>query len=101
MQDISVQELKALMDSNPSLHLVDVREPEEHAEFNFGGTLLPLGKIMSFQLEDIEDFKDEDIYVYCRSGKRSLQACMILEQAGFTSVHNVSGGAMAWMEQFR
>lgn len=96
MKSISVQELKSLLGSNPKLNLLDVREPDERIEFNIGGTHLPLGKIMSFQLEDIEDHKDEEWYVYCRSGKRSLQACMFLEQAGFSNIINIDGGMMEW-----
>lgn len=96
MKSISVQELKTLIESNPSLNLLDVREPDERIEFNIGGMHLPLGKILGFQLEDIDELKDQEIYVYCRSGKRSLQACMVLEQAGFTDVTNVDGGILAW-----
>lgn len=96
MKSISVQELKTLIESNPELNLLDVREPDERIEFNIGGTHLPLGKILGFQLEDIDELKDQEIYVYCRSGKRSLQACMVLEQAGFTDVTNVDGGILAW-----
>lgn len=99
MKDISVQELKTLMDNNDALNIIDVREPDEHAEFNIGGILLPLGKIMSFQLEDVEELKDQEVYVYCRSGKRSMQACMVLEQAGFEHVNNINGGILAWQEQ--
>jgi len=99
MKDISVLELKSLMDSGAALNIIDVREPDENAAFNIGGQLFPLGKILSFQLEDIDELKDEAVYLYCRSGKRSLQACMILEQAGFTNVNNVSGGILAWQEQ--
>lgn len=100
MQEISVLELKALIDSHPDIRLIDVREPDERAAFHIGGTFLPLGKIMNFELDPIEDFKDQAVYVYCRSGKRSLQACMMLEQAGFSQVYNVQGGILAWQEQF-
>lgn len=100
MQEISVLELKALIDSHPDTRLIDVREPDERAAFHIGGTFLPLGKIMNFELDPIEELKDQAVYVYCRSGKRSLQACMMLEQAGFSQVYNVQGGILAWQEQF-
>ena len=100
MKDISVNELKALMDGGAQLNILDVREPDEHAAFNFGGQLFPLGKIQSFQLEDIEELKDEPVYVYCHAGKRSMQACMILEQAGFSNITNINGGILAWQDQF-
>jgi len=99
MQPISVEELKARIDSGESLHLVDVREPGEHAEFNIGGLLLPLGKVQTMQTDDIDDLKDEEVIVYCRSGNRSGQACLILETAGFTNVKNVTGGMLAWQDR--
>ncbi len=98
MQEISVEELKKRIDAGEPLHIIDVREPEEYAEFNIGGKLVPLGKIMGMQLEDIEDLKDEELIFHCRSGKRSMQACMILEQMGYTNVKNVIGGTMAWQD---
>jgi rhodanese-related sulfurtransferase len=96
MQQITVQELQKKLINNSDIHLLDVREPDENAEFNIGGTLLPLGQITSFQTDVIDDWKEETVYVYCRSGKRSMQACMFLEQAGFKNIINVEGGILAW-----
>lgn len=50
------------------------------------------------QIEEIEDFKDSEIVVYCRSGMRSMQACMMLETAGFRNLANLTGGMLAWEE---
>ena len=100
MNHISVQELHALRSQQPTIHLLDVRENEEHAAFNIGGTLLPLSKISQFDYDLIEGLQEEAIYVICRSGKRSLQACMLLEQAGFSQLYNVEGGILAWQEAF-
>jgi rhodanese-related sulfurtransferase len=88
------------MDAGEALHLVDVREPLEHAEFNIGGTLLPLGKIMSAQVDEIEDWKNSEVICYCRSGQRSMQAAMLLETIGFIDVKNLVGGMMGWKEKF-
>ncbi|HEV2481070.1 MAG TPA: rhodanese-like domain-containing protein, partial [Puia sp.] len=87
---------KARLDAGETLHLLDVREPAENAEFNIGGTLLPLGRIRNMETEDIDGWKDQEIICYCRSGNRSGQACMILETAGFSNVKNLTGGMMAW-----
>lgn len=96
MQTITVEALKAKIDAGEKVHLVDVREPHENAEFNIGGILLPLGKVQTMQVEEIEDLKDEEIFLYCRSGNRSGQACLILETMGYKNVVNVTGGMLAW-----
>ncbi|SRR6185437_3747255 len=101
MQAISVEELKARLDAGETLHLLDVREPAEHAEFNIGGTLLPLGRIRNMETEDIDGWKDQEVICYCRSGNRSGQACMILETTGFANVKNLTGGMLTWQERIQ
>lgn len=100
MNTISVADLKAKIDAGEKLNLLDVREPHEHAKFNIGGQLLPLGLVQALMLDEIEHLKDETIYVYCRSGNRSGQACMMMESYGFKNVVNVVGGMLAWQESF-
>lgn len=99
MQTITVEELKAKLDSGENIHLVDVREPHENAEFNIGGILLPLGKVQAMEIDPIDDLKDDTVYIYCRSGNRSGQACLFLETLGFKNVVNVSGGMLAWQDR--
>ncbi|MEI7589568.1 MAG: rhodanese-like domain-containing protein [Chitinophagia bacterium] len=100
MQTITVEALKAKLDAGEKINLVDVREPHEHAAFNIGGILLPLGQVQMMQLDDIEDLKEEIVYVYCRSGNRSGQACLMLEPYGFKNVINVAGGMLDWQAKF-
>jgi len=96
MENISVKELKERLEAGENIHLLDVREPDENAEFNIGGTLIPLGRIHSMQFDEIEDLANEEIVIYCRSGNRSLQACMFLEMTGFKNVKNLAGGLVEW-----
>jgi rhodanese-related sulfurtransferase len=100
MKEITVEELKQRIDNGEELHIIDVREPDEYTEYNIGAKLIPLGHIMSMQLDDIDELRDEELIIHCRSGKRSMQACMVLEQVGFTNVVNVTGGALAWQEKY-
>ena len=100
MKTISVENLKAKLDAGEKINLVDVREPHEHAAFNIGGILLPLGKVQGLETDDIDHLKYETVYVYCRSGNRSGQACSMLEPYGFKDIINVSGGMLAWQEKF-
>ena len=100
MQNITVEELKARIDAGEKLHVIDVREPGEYAAYNMGAKLIPLGKIMGMQFDEIEDWKDEEVIVHCHAGVRSMQACAFMEQAGFTNVKNVVGGASEWKAKF-
>jgi rhodanese-related sulfurtransferase len=100
MKTITVEELKARLDAGEQLNLVDVREPNEHNEFNIGGVLHPLGNIVAMNTEAIDGLKDKEVIFYCRSGNRSGQACMFAETMGFNNVVNVVGGMLAWREKF-
>ncbi len=100
MRTITVDTLKARMDAGETIHLIDCREPHEYAEFNLGGLLLPLGKIQTMEIEPIEDLKEEEIILHCRSGQRSMMAGLFLEALGFKNVVNLAGGVLAWKESF-
>lgn len=101
MQTITVEELKARIDAGEKINLVDVREPHEYAEFNLGGLLIPLGKIQTMQVEEIEDLKDQELIIHCRSGQRSMMACMFLDTLGFKDTKNLAGGVLAWQEKYK
>ena len=98
ISEISVQQLRERQANGEQPHLLDVREPDERQEFNIGGTHIPLGNVMAMQTDDIEDWKDDEVIVYCRAGRRSMQAAMMLETMGFRNVKNLTGGVLAWQE---
>lgn len=100
MENITIEELKSRLDAGEKLNIVDVREPHEHADFNIGGTLYPLGNVQTMMVDELEPFKDEELIVYCRSGNRSGQACLILDTLGFKKTRNLVGGMLAWQERF-
>jgi rhodanese-related sulfurtransferase len=99
MEDITVQEIKTRRDNGEKLVIIDVREPYEFDEFNINGTLIPLGDLPG-RLDELEEFKDSEIIVHCRSGARSASAKGFLTQNGFTKVRNMLGGVMAWQANF-
>jgi rhodanese-related sulfurtransferase len=100
MKVINVEELKAKIDRGEEVNLVDVREPHEYEEVNIGGRLVSLGKVQTMQVEELEDLKDKEVIVYCRSGRRSMMACQMLEQTGFKNTYNLEGGILAWIEKY-
>ncbi len=58
-------------------------------------------KIQSMQTEDIDDLKNEEVILYCRSGNRSGIAAMTLDSMGFTNTKNLTGGMLAWEQKFK
>lgn len=96
--DITVEELKRRLDNKEKLHIIDVREPHEYAEFNIGAENIPLG-LLPQKLYDFDDMKDEEIIVHCKSGMRSTSAKALLEQNGFKNIRNLTGGMMEWKEK--
>ncbi len=97
--DITAQELKQKLDNGDEFVLIDVREQHEHDEFNVGGQLIPLGNVMG-AIPQLQDQKDAEVVVYCRSGGRSGMAQQILQGAGFSNVRNLIGGMLTWQETF-
>lgn len=97
MKEITVQELKKMMDDHKDFQLIDVREDFEYEMSNLGGTLIPLGGIL---IEAEKIAKDKPVVVQCRSGKRSAAAIMQLEQQfGMTNLYNLQGGILAWSQE--
>ena len=100
MDIITVDELKARIDAGEKLNLIDCREPFEYAEFNIGAKLIPLGDIQRMQIEEIEDLKEEEIIIHCRSGQRSMMACMFLDTLGYKNTKNLIGGVKKKKKKF-
>ena len=87
-----------LRSPNPP-HLLDVRQPEEHAFAALpDSTLIPLGELFT-RAEELADWKDEEIVVYCHHGMRSLNAIGQLRHLGFTKLQNLSGGIDRWTSE--
>jgi rhodanese-related sulfurtransferase len=96
VKEVTVQELKAMMDEKKDFQLIDVREQFEYDAANLGGELIPLGNVV---LEADKFSKDKMVVVHCRSGARSAAAIMQLETQGYTNLYNLKGGILAWIAQ--
>jgi len=99
MTEISAQKLKERIDSGEKLNLLDVREDWEYQEFNIGAKNIPLSMFMS-KLDELQDWKDEEVIVHCKMGGRTMQAAAILEQLGFKNVVLFRGGMDEWIATF-
>ncbi len=95
MQDITVEELKVRKDNNEDLNVIDVREKWEYDEFNIGAKHIPLGELQT-AIADLENWKDKEVIIHCKSGGRSAAAKEFMMRQGFANVRNLLGGMMAW-----
>ena len=96
MADITSAELHQRQQAGETPTIIDVREPWEFEESRISGSQnIPLGSIPT-QLDDLEELKDQEVIVHCKSGARSAAAKAFLTQQGFTKVRNLEGGILAY-----
>jgi rhodanese-related sulfurtransferase len=89
---VSVEDLHAAVGAGALV--LDVREPHEYAEGHVeGSVLVPLATVAA---RAGEFDPTAPVYVFCRSGNRSLAAAQTLVAAGYRDVRNVAGGMIAW-----
>ena len=77
--------------------ILDVRTEDEFSEGVIPGAFnidIYKGQGFIYALEELD--KSKNYYVYCRSGGRSGQACLIMSQLGFENTYNLLGGIMNW-----
>ncbi len=97
MKEVTVQELKQLIDSGADFQLIDVREPHEYDICNIEGELIPQAEIPG-SVDRIS--KDKQVVIHCRSGARSGNMVQWLEKNhGFTNLYNLKGGILAWARE--
>ena len=99
LHHIQVTELHVKLTEGNSFLLIDVREPYEYEAFNLGAQLFPMGEILS-RIDELLPYKDREIVIYCRSGKRSAAVQETLQQLGFTQVSHIQGGIEAWIDRY-
>jgi len=102
IKSISVKKLKSLLNhSSNKILLIDVRNQIEHNECSISGSqLIPLSDIESGEaINKIESFAaQKNLYIFCKSGKRSLRAIKHLEKYGISGI-NIEGGIEAWNKE--
>lgn len=95
MENITAQELQSWIKNGKEFTLVDVREIQEHEEFNIGGILIPLNELTR-RFTEIPF--DKPIVFYCRKGIRSVIALQKIADKlpNGLLLYNLSGGVEAW-----
>jgi rhodanese-related sulfurtransferase len=97
MQDLTQTQWREQITQDDNALILDVRTDMEVEE-----GMIPNAEQINIQ--DAAGFMEKakaldaskNYYVYCRSGGRSAQACMILNSLGFQNTYNLLGGMLEW-----
>lgn len=98
LEEITATELKNLLDTNPNLQIIDVREPHEFEIARIPNTkLIPLGDVVKRANEINER---ETAIIHCKGGVRSAKAIQALQENGYNGkLINLKGGITAWSDE--
>ena len=94
-QQITPQKAKEIMDSEENIIILDVREQDEFDEGHIKGAILLSYTETESRAEELLPDKNQQILVYCRSGRRSKIASETLAKLGYTNVKEF-GGIIDW-----
>jgi len=96
---ITATQLKAMLDADEKIFLVDVREPNEYEIVSIpGSVLIPKDQFLNGSaLEQLP--QDRRIVLHCKSGARSAECLAVVKNAGFSDAVHVGGGVLAWVSQ--
>lgn len=98
MEFITVLDLKEMKENGDSFLLLDVRDYHEYLVSNIDGYHIPYHELEN-RLKELEDHKDSEVIVMCRSGNTSQDACKILLKSGFEHVISLEGGMKRWVKE--
>lgn len=94
--EVTVHDVKRLIDSGAEFLLLDVRRPEEHATARIpGAKLVPLSDLPR-ALPDLQEFAGRPVIAHCHHGVRSLQAAAWLRSQGIENAQSMAGGIDQW-----
>ncbi|MBN1758421.1 MAG: hypothetical protein JW863_08900 [Chitinispirillaceae bacterium] len=93
--ELTAKEAQQLIAEKKPL-ILDVRTPNEYYSGHIkGARLIPLQQLDA-RLSELNNYKEKDVLVYCRSGNRSTVASQILIRNGFKKLHNLRSGIRGW-----
>jgi len=98
VREVTIDEVKGLLDEGAGFYLIDVREESEWAKGHLPKAI-HLGKgIIERDIETTIDDLHAPIVLYCGGGFRSALAADNLQKMGYTNVVSMDGGWRAWTE---
>jgi rhodanese-related sulfurtransferase len=98
VREVSVDDVRDLLDRGEPFHLVDVREESEWAKGHIPNAAHLSKGIIERDIENAVPDHDAHIVLYCGGGFRSALAADNLQRMGYTNIESMDGGWRAWTE---
>ena len=94
--DITIEQAKLLIESKPSLIILDVRRQDEYDIGHIERAIIIPVDELEDRLDELS--KNDELLVYCRTGNRSSSAVNILQSNGFTMIFHMKDGITGWIQ---
>lgn len=111
--NVTVSEAKSMIEES-DVYILDVRTPDEfHAAHIKGAVLIPIASLknppgepvlpdeclLKNRIGELPADKSTKILIYCKTGARSLNACKMIVNEGYTNVYNMEPGIKTWIDE--
>ena len=109
IKEVDGDTLTKMIESDPNVLVVDIREPSEHEHGHLKNAhLVPRGILeaaadLTYPTHDemLYSAREKSVVLYCATGGRSAMGAMVLQMMGFKNVYSLAGGIMKWNEEKR
>ena len=99
VHEVSVQDVKQMIENQEDMVLVDVREKDEYANGYIDGAVYVGRGMLEFSIENHVPNKQKKVVLYCARGNRSALAGQTLQTLGYANVYSMAGGFLGWKDQ--
>lgn len=90
--------VKAMLDAGDDITLLDCRLPKEKAVAEIDGSVFIPMQELGDRVEELDDYLDRKLVVFCHAGMRSMKVAMFLRERGFEDVWSMAGGIDLWSQ---
>lgn len=95
-KSINSIQAQSLINDSKNLIIIDVRRYSEFKENKIPNAINIPVEELEWEIEELKENKDNPILIYCKAGHKSVLACQILEEEGFTNLYNLGQGLLGY-----
>jgi len=96
VKDVNAEEAYKLLSDDKEVVILDVRTQAEYEDGHIPGAQLTPVQFIQYKVNDLKQYKDKPVLVYCASGGRSPGAVQTLVNNDFKNIYHLSRGISSW-----